>query len=57
MIQNFHGTYGTEGKLKRQKSKSGNCAFSMLKSETSFLSAEENPAFFEHSLVFQPYCR
>ena len=32
MIQNFHGTYGAEGNgaegnLKRQKSKSENCAF------------------------------
>ena len=33
--------------LSEKKSESGNC----------FLSAEENPAFHEHSLVYQPYCR
>ena len=36
-----------------------NCVLSEKRSEAGncFLSAEENPAFHEHSLVYQPYCR
>ena len=65
--QDFRGIYGAKGGPLTKHwidfvllEKSESCLISLAKSESDlhlFNSPEENPAFHEHSLVYQPYCR